>query len=74
MQMNDAANSTDASMAPVRAAERERRMRNTLRELVIPEPRALLGIAGIIFLLRKLRAVREQQTQQTELARQPQAA
>jgi hypothetical protein len=61
----------EASMAPVLKAERERRLRNTLRELVIPEPRALLGVAGIIFLLRKLRRLREQQAM---LARRPQPA
>jgi hypothetical protein len=61
----------EASMAPVLEAERERRLRNTLRELVIPEPRALLGIAGVIFLLRKLRRLREQQAM---LARHPQPA
>jgi hypothetical protein len=61
----------EASMAPVLKAERERRWRNTLRELVIPEPRALLGVTGIIFLLRKLRSLREQQAM---LARRPQPA
>ena len=64
--------SLESSMAPILAAERERRLRNSLREILIPEPRALIGIGGIIFLLRKLRSLRREQ--QTVLARQPQAA
>jgi len=66
------ADSLESSMSPILAAERERRFRNTLREILIPEPRALAGILGIIFLLRKLRSLRREQ--QTLLAQQPQAA
>ena len=61
----------EAAIGPVLAAEQERRLRNTLRDVFIPEPRAVAAIMAIIFLLRKLRSLREQQA---VLAQQPQAA
>jgi hypothetical protein len=68
-EMTDRAASLESTIAPVLAAERQRRMRNTLRQLLIPDPVAIVGIAAVIFLLRKLRHLREQQM---VLARQPQ--
>ena len=62
----------EAAIGPVLAAEQERRLRNTLRDVFIPEPRAVAAIVAIIFLLRRLRTLREQQ--QAVLAQQPQAA
>ena len=62
----------EAAIGPVLAAEQERRFRNTLRDVFIPEPRAVAAIVAIIFLLRRLRSLREQQ--QAVLAQQPQAA
>ena len=62
----------EAAIGPVLAAEQERRLRNTLRDIFIPEPRAIAAIVAIIFLLRRLRSLREQQ--QTVIAEQPQAA
>lgn len=64
----------EAAIAPVLAAEQERRFRNTLREVFIPAPEAIVGIIAIIFLLRRLRDLRERQQRQSVLAQQPQAA
>ena len=61
----------EAAIGPVLAAEQQRQLRNTLRDVFIPEPRAIAAIVAIIFLLRKLRSLREQQA---VLAQQPQAA
>jgi hypothetical protein len=66
-----ASGNVEASMAPILAAQRERQVRATLWEIVVPEPSAILGLAGIIFLLRKLRSLREQQPAPQ---RQPQLA
>lgn len=68
---HDGASTLDASMSPILAAQRERQLRATLWEIVIPEPSAVLGIAGIILLLRKLRSLREHEA---VLERQPQPA
>jgi hypothetical protein len=61
----------EASMAPILAAQRERQVRATLWQIVVPEPSAVLGLAAIILLLRKLRSLREQQPAPQ---RQPQLA
>ena len=61
----------ETSMSPILQAQRERQMRATLWGIVVPEPTAILGIAGIIFLLRKLRSLREEQPAPQ---RQPQLA
>jgi hypothetical protein len=61
----------EATTSPILAAERERRFRSTLWSIAVPEPRAILGITAIIFLLRKLRSLRGQQAMP---AQQPQAA
>jgi hypothetical protein len=62
----------EAAIGPVLAAEQQRRFRNTLREVFVPEPQAVAAIIVIIFLLRRLRSLREQQ--QAVLTQQPQAA
>lgn len=66
-----ASGNVEASMSPILQAQRERQMRATLGGILIPEPSAILGLAGIIFLLRKLRSLREQQPAPQ---RQPQLA
>jgi hypothetical protein len=55
-----ASGNVEASMSPILQAQRERQMRATLWGILIPEPSAILGLAGIIVLLRKLRSLREQ--------------
>jgi len=62
----------EAAIGPVLVAEQQRRFRNTLREVFFPEPQAIGAIVAIIFLLRRLRSLREQQ--QAVMAQQPQAA
>jgi hypothetical protein len=67
----DRASTLDVTMSPIFVAQRERQLRATLWEILVPQPSAVLGIAGIIFLLRKLRNLR---SHQAVLDRQPQPA